>query len=208
MRFHGHDVYNFEGGSGPLHAVLTDKYIHQNASPAQVEFSIKRECKATITNLILENYKLSKKGMPLIPLIFCIARQDTSVNKLVNFKNVATLKNIKSSVTDAELRRCYKIATELGPEFREIAEQTFKYVKVQQDSKYSNLYHLEQIPPLWANSAWQLLWEDRQKIEKKPAEKKTAWREILKKRVLLFHAEHNALPLAQQPVLGFTKSKL
>ena len=89
-----------------------------------------RICKAALVNMVIENVKREREGLPLIPVLFTIdISSDTSgqyppcINDLINIRNRYTFK---------ELRRVYKLCAdpELPPEVRAIAERTFKFVKV------------------------------------------------------------------------------
>ncbi|MBA3662333.1 MAG: hypothetical protein H0W64_11420 [Gammaproteobacteria bacterium] len=131
-----------------------------------------RECKSIITSLIIENYKRMKEGSDLIPFIFCIGLKDQNQTLTLDIKKVAlshTARNIDelndsqfSSVTEKELRRCYKIYAEGTPDVKALIEKTFKFVMIQEDSQVEDLFDIEQIPPFWEDPCWEKYWQQRQ----------------------------------------------
>lgn len=104
---------------------------------------IGRMCKTAITNLVLENYKRAKEGLPLIPVLFCI--------DIVNNPKPWSIQNICSKapennkqITHKELRRAFKLCHLENEEIRRIARETFKFVKVGEKG-------LEAIDAPWAS---------------------------------------------------------
>lgn len=41
---------------------------------------ITRQCKAGLTNIVFENYKRKKEGLPIIPVIFCVDIENKNSN--------------------------------------------------------------------------------------------------------------------------------
>ena len=164
---------------------------------------VKRISKAGITSVLIENYKRSKLGKPLVPLIFCVELQKDNQQVVLDAERVAKLTGHASSVTDAELRRCFKSILEAPPELRKIAEKTFKFVRVEQDHQENDLYHLQEVAPFWKRPDWNQLWEARNKGKmKKIVEKKHPWRNTIVEKIRLFHAkpELDELDVIQAPV--------
>ncbi|MCX6990927.1 MAG: hypothetical protein NTX49_07705 [Chlamydiae bacterium] len=86
------------------------------------------KCKAALVNIIIETVKRQRAGLQLIPVLFTIDTSDgaefyPSISDLITNKDKVTLK---------ELRRVYKLCTDpaLPEEVRDVAERTFKFVKV------------------------------------------------------------------------------
>ncbi len=158
-----------------------------------------RECKSAIISLVLDNFKRSKRGEMIVPLIFCVGKQEDGETFRLNVEQMATKSGSEGSITDKELRRCFKVFAQLGPEIKMIAEQTFKFVNVRQDDKEEDLYHLDQVAPFWQDSNWNQLWQQRlaKKIPKQK-QKKYFWREIMLTECRLFdHARHDRAPCQQ-----------
>lgn len=124
-----------------------------------------RMCKSILTSLFLENYKRSQDGRPLIPLIFCIEKEDEKGICSLDLKKLAHTRNIPGCITDEELRRAYKSYKEAGPEFQKIILDTLKFVRVKQNSQDHKLYELELLPPFWQNPEWENLWQERQEFK-------------------------------------------
>lgn len=151
---------------------------------------VKRCSKAGITSVLIENYKRSQRGEPLVPLIFCIELQADHQQVVLNTERVAKLTGHDSSVTDAELRRCFKSYREASPELRDIVERTFKFVRVRQDDQEKDLYHLQELTPFWKRPDWNQLWKERNaQKNKKVLNKKFPWRKVVAEKIRLFHAE-------------------
>ena len=87
-------------------------------------------CKAALVNIIIENVKRNREDLLLIPILFTIdISTDTSGFYPPTISDVITNKN---QYTLKELRRVYKLCTDtsLPEEVREVANRTFKFVKV------------------------------------------------------------------------------
>lgn len=164
---------------------------------------MERECKAAITSLVLDNYKRSLHKLPITPLIFCVSKSENGEQFEMNIAQVANRSGEISSVTDKELRRCYKVFAELSPEIRAIAEQTFKFVNLRQNDKEQDVYHLDPIEPFWKKPEWQGLWQKRQ-ANKQPSSKrkKFFWRETIKSECKLFDKKRYE-PAVSQPDMFF-----
>lgn len=148
-----------------------------------------RDYKAILTSLVIENYKRSRAGEPQIPLLFCIGLEEDGKTVTLDSKKVAHDNSALygSSMTDKELRRCYKIYSEGPDEIKSIAVQTFKFVNLKQSTSDKDLYTLEQLSPFWEQQVWKEAWQDRKLYKasfKQP--KQFAWRKILNETVTHF----------------------
>lgn len=130
------------------------------------QLSDKQECKTVITNLLIENYKRHQNGQPIIPLIFCIELEKDGEEVKLDTNSILNRDGIHRSITDAELRRCYKSYAQLGKEMKKISEMTFKFVRVKQESKFNDTYHLVELKPFWKNLKWKFMWHDYTKHKK------------------------------------------
>ena len=100
---------------------------------------------------------------------------------------------LHSSITNKELRRCYKLYAETYDEIKKIAEQTFKFVKVKENSESSNDYSLEQMPAFWEKDTFKDAWKIRvsdsnrlSQIRAKEHPKKYLWKNQLQSAIRLF----------------------
>lgn len=154
---------------------------HQAPPPKVQKQVIGRECKTAITNIVLENYKRKKEGKPLIPILFCIdidgnpspARFDRLAAKHPKFNNQITYK---------ELRRAYKLCTHENPSIREVALETFKFIKLTKNRDGG--YAPKSIAAPWAHSLFSTMWDMRKMVSKsQPKKAYVNWREQLDERI-------------------------
>lgn len=138
-----------------------------------------RTDKAGLTNLVFENYKREKEGLPIIPILFAI---DIDDNSYPTTAQLVTSKDVKSNSrrTHSELRRAYKLVQEFG----DVAEQSFKFVKLKkiEDSRYS----VEQIDAPWKDSEWETLWAAR-KAQSVAQDKPKHWKKQLERLKKQYH---------------------
>src|SRR3990167_9919630 len=178
-----YDVLGFEEDDCLIPAIDIDLVADTRAD------MVKRCSKAGITSVLVENYKRSKLGKPLVPLLFCVELQADHQQVVLDMGRVAKLTGHASSVTDAELRRCFKSYREATHELRKIVEQTFKFVRVQQDHQEKDLYYLQELTPFWKRPEWNQLWVERtEQKQKKLINKKFPWRKVTLEQIRLFHA--------------------
>ncbi len=99
----------------------------------------RRVCKTALVNLVLENFQRSKEGNPLVPIVFCIDKDNNEyelTSEALLSKAYRTrphgARALKSTITVSELRRAYKLCTDprVDPIIREIAKKTLIFVKV------------------------------------------------------------------------------
>ena len=172
-----------------------------------------RKCKTAITDIVLENYKRKKEGLPLIPIVFAIDitgnPQPYSIDKICSKKS-----KINKQVTHKEIRRAYKLCTHPNPHVRAIALETFKFVKVCVKDKAPTL---EQIPAPWGTTVespekvsakFAAFWEERrQNTTSKPKPDKHNWSKQLEQQM----ARYDRVSRLQTAMVGQalqTKSRL
>lgn len=130
-----------------------------------------RQCKTALTNLVLENYKRMKDGLPVIPLLFCI---DIDGNpKPWSIETITSKEeSCNKQITHKELRRAYKLCTHENSKIRDAAKATFCFIKL----KYlgDKTYALEPTASPWEDSrAFGECWEAR-KAKSKTSSKSDA----------------------------------
>lgn len=167
---------------------LRGTHISQIAIPGldrdNVVRELKQYCKAGLTNMVIENIKRLKLGVPLIPVLFVV---DIDGNKYrLQSETIASKEH--TFVTMGELRRAYKLCADpgLNPSVKKIANATFKFVKTcQKEVDGETSYFLKQIAPFWMNESWEECWGERMEISaikprsSKQIEKSNYWRNEL-----------------------------
>ena len=183
---------NFIGGdpaaNTELATTLEGRKINLIDYNSTSEKKLSRQCKTAIANIVLENYKRQKEGLPLIPVIFAIDITDNphpySIEKICSKAS-----RINGQVTHKELRRAYKLCTHPNPKIRAIALQTFKFVKVCVKDKAPTL---EKIPAPWdsiespkkVSSKFAACWETRKKDSTStPKHENFDWSQQLEKHI-------------------------
>lgn len=113
---------------------------------------LKRQCKTTVTNIVLENLLRLQTNKKIIPVIFCI---DTDNNPYpFSIENMLTKEAaLNFLITHAELRRICKLCTDPDPEIQRAAIETFKFVKVRIMS--DKAYQLQEVPAPYASADYQ-----------------------------------------------------
>jgi hypothetical protein len=114
--------------------------------------------KELLTNIVFENCKRSKMHLPIIPIIFCI---DIDNNPYITSSKTIFSRNPEdnSRVTNAELRRAYKLCNQTEDEVSAIAKQTFNFTKI---TMKNGKCHLERNQFFWENEKWNEEWTKRQ----------------------------------------------
>jgi hypothetical protein len=138
-----------------------------------------RAFKSALVNIVFENYKRKKQGKEMIPILFCI---DCKNNPYPPYPDTITSKLpfYNQKITHKELRRAYKLCEEFeDPEIRQIARQSFRFVKVINLDDGDRT--LELLPAPWQHKDWDTTWSKRMKAPKLSTEKskKTFWRKEL-----------------------------
>ena len=157
---HGVEVYTYELGYDLDNSGV--KKIYQIRSGYQEgcerrHQKLRRICKSGLVNMVLENLKSQKIGKPLVPIIFCVDR-DQNPYPLSSGKIISRNTDI---VTYSELRRAYKLCNDptIHPEVREIAKQSFKFVKVGIKGINPNLsISFTPVSPPWETKDWYENW--------------------------------------------------
>ncbi|WP_419418431.1 hypothetical protein ACNVED_07650 [Legionella sp. D16C41] len=135
--------------------------------------------KYLLDDLLLSNYKKQQKHEPIVPLIFIVGFND---KKYEIARILERVDHFDKGVSLAELRRCYKLATEFD-KLTEVAHHTFNFVVA---TKKDDSYDLTVVDPPWKEASWEKGWEVRkQSTEKKSGSihKNTIWRENYKKHI-------------------------
>lgn len=168
--------------------------------------SLQRECKAALTNVVIENYKRVAEELPLIPVIFFIDadgntrpfRMDHMTSKESQYNDQYTYK---------ELRRAYKLCTHENQKLREVAQATFRFAKLRNIEEGE--WEAEPVPAPWANSQFASLWEQRKKISKsKPKESYLSnWREQLETHIQVHELHANFESQKKRKDAPFEKSE-
>jgi hypothetical protein len=169
-------TFDFEVGSPASSKELVTTLEGREMNVIHEENSIEDQCKCGIANLILENYKRKKEGRTLIPILFSIDIEGNP--KSHTFKDIVvnmTSKDPKFNqvITYKELRRAYKLCSHEVPAIRDVARETFKFIRLKHAGKET--YALEAIAAPWESPEFEACWVARKKLSKsKP--KENSWR--------------------------------
>jgi hypothetical protein len=139
----------YQHGSGPI---LEQQDIRR---------SLQRECKAAITNLVLENYKRNKEGLPLIPVLFAIDI-DGNTKPLRVDRMTSKEHRFNDQFTHKELRRAYKLCTHENTQVCKVACETFKFIKLKHLG--NNEWDIELIDPPWSHPQFAEHWTQRKQL--------------------------------------------
>jgi hypothetical protein len=151
---------------------------------------LSRMCKTALTDLVLENYKRSKEKKPLIPVLFCIDI-DRNPRPFSIEKMTSRAERLNRQTTHKELRRAYKLCNHEDPEIRQVARETFKFVRLKKAQKTK--YALEAIPSPFDSPEFARRWSNR-KARSAPSKKPDAlsWRKQLAKQIAEYDAGASA----------------
>lgn len=180
-------IFNYAlGNEAEKHETRT---THEKRVMIQIpdrSLTIKSECKCALTNLMFENFKRSNEGLPLIPVLFCLDITNneyplSSENVLSKTKVLKDDLLMNDLVTHSELRRIYKLCfdKDIDPRIRKIAQNAFKFVKLERSKTQQDKYTLIKAPAPWSDKQW-----DQELAKRKPTSKerkKESWRTDLAK---------------------------
>lgn len=157
-----HRAFNWQiGGVEDWETVTVEgRNIDKIISGRSEEEGSIRNCKAALTNIVLENYKRMQEGLPLIRVIFSVAN-----NSPLSFSPemiASKASGANACHTHAELRRAYKLCCEMkNTQLMEAAKQTFVFVMLKNESPDSEVTLLEKVTPFWEQPEWSAAWQER-----------------------------------------------
>jgi hypothetical protein len=169
-------VFDYNVGASSRKVLTKEGRVIQPLQPGLGEFDVKRQCKAGLTNIVFENYKRKKEGLPLIPVLF--ATSSDFVSRPLSPSELTSRDNKK--ITPAEIRRAYKLCSMEG-EIGEIAQATFKFVHVSKaaDSP-EEIGAVQEMAAPWERPDWKTSWAERNKTESpRKKEKNYVWKREL-----------------------------
>lgn len=143
----------------------------------------RRECKAALVNIVLENYKRSLEKLPPIKILFIAERANSkyAADPVAISSKEASL---NGRVTHKELRRCYKLVHySQNPDIAQIAKETIQFVKL---NEANGSFTLSAIDPYWEKPEWKPAWEARLANPGTTPAKATPWRQELEMRAVSF----------------------
>lgn len=141
-----------------------------------------RQCKMALVSIVIENCLRKKEGMPLIPVVFCLTsssrEKDVPIEQIVD-QSLGSPK--RGLITHAELRRAYKLLTEMPEDIRAIAKATFLFGHV--IFTHHSITDVIVAPAPWEGlqaERWRVAWEAKKAKVKKDAPPKAEellWRQ-------------------------------
>ncbi|WP_454781584.1 hypothetical protein [Legionella sp. WA2022007384] len=146
-----------------MNALNSDNYDSKHTDLSKNNpYSMYNYFKFILNDLMVENYKRQKEGKPIVPLIFVVGKSDAKYDP----KQIAQRDDDPTEkwVTLTELRRVYKLATEFGPEFSQVALDTIKFVNIETNSDVTTL---KLVTPFWESQDWQKDWQTRKEDTQK-----------------------------------------
>lgn len=139
----------------------------------QGKMGIRQDCKAGLTNLVFENYLRIKKGVPIIPLLFIIQKNNEFISSP---EEIASEEENIKIFTHSEIRRAYKLCYEYpNQEIRAAAQKTIRFVKVKKiKTLFASKLKGERIRAPWEHENWEKGWQRRKERSTKP-KKPSGW---------------------------------
>jgi len=184
----GSQWVKFLSGSSALDEMNQDDWIDKKRNA--------RWCKTALVKIVLKNVQNHRsKKAPLIPVVFCIDRENNpypfSVENLLSKTKAEYPEGcevmMNELVTHAEIRRAYKLCFDpsVDLEVRQVAQETFRFVRVerkifsQKEDEVDYLYDLTPLPAPWKAPNFENEWNLRKAI-RTPSLQKVDWREQLR----------------------------
>ncbi|WP_392538484.1 hypothetical protein [Legionella sp. 227] len=176
------EVCNGINANNGIKACHSDDYdFKHNELGKDIPYSMYRHFKMILNDLILDNYKRKKEGKPIVPLIFVVGKSDESCDP----QQIAKRDEGPDEkwVTLTELRRVYKLTTEFGTEFSQVARDTVKFVSL---DTQSHLTKLKPVSPFWESKDWSHDWQQRKEdtqLRHNRLIKNSIWRSNLQEKI-------------------------
>ncbi|OJU81171.1 MAG: hypothetical protein BGO10_08175 [Chlamydia sp. 32-24] len=155
------DVFNYTIGYKKVKTITKDKRIitkinYDEQRPTQIY-------KATLVNIVLENVKKARVGLPIIPIFFFIEKDEF---KLDEAKIIDRYEKKSNYVTSHEIRRAYKICSDplMSKEVKSIAKETFCFISLRTNEANHPIifdFTIRQAP--WNTEKWKNAWTERVK---------------------------------------------
>lgn len=151
--------------------------------------TIGRRCKAVITSIVLANYKNLNEGKEITPLLFIVAMSDPTSTLDLNIETIARSRSGSASITDKELRRCFKMTHDLNTDIQAVAMKTLRFAKLVYNKNDCNLYDLVEVQPFWQAKQWSKLWNERKQSKTEGKINQKPWRTIVTNEIQKYHRE-------------------
>lgn len=118
------------------------------------------EFKATLVDVVFENYERRKLGLAPLVVLFCA---DIDKNRFpFTAETLCSRDPNMPHHTHKEMRRAYKLCCEFeNPEIRNVANETFKFVKLVRSKAESSAYEMQEIDAPWKSREWAEAWAKR-----------------------------------------------
>jgi hypothetical protein len=175
------NTYNFRLGKEPSTRPGGRPIYQINSGQNEADGSPPiRACKAALVNMVLENYKSQKTGVPIVPIVFCIDVQDNlcplspaNIASKTIINPVISVKPIPNKITThCELRIASKLC--IHPDIQDVAQKSFKCVKV--TPLGSGDFQLSEVDAPWKSPDWDAAWAARKSHSMPATPKEHNWR--------------------------------
>lgn len=143
-------------------------------------FLSKCECKAGLVNMVIENFKRKHVGIPIIPIVFVVEKDDLKLDVISIVQKGLTH---SKGFTNSEIRRAYKLCFDLNvaEEIRVIAKETFLFISLITNKVTDSVKFKFTIRPApWDSLEWEAHWKNRVKSIHS-SHKSYPWRKELQK---------------------------
>lgn len=185
------DVFDFFVGScqGRAHITCENRKItkiqYQDEDDEDGESFMFEICKNALVNMVIENFKREELGLPIIPIIFVVDKDDSKldVKKILNRLPKTDKRGGPTNITDAEIRRAFRLCFDpnLAEGIRRVAQKTFLFISLvtnKEDEPVEYTFSIRLAP--WDSAVWQNGWKNRAQQPKLPRQKEFPWREQVK----------------------------
>jgi hypothetical protein len=174
------DIFNYSVGSNSeFHTTFEkrkiDKIKNENNNTLEI-------CKNAQVNIVLENFKRKKIGLPIIPIVYVVDKDDfkLDINKILKRLPKKDKNDCYMNITDAEIRRAFRLCFDpsLPEDIRCLAQKTFIFISLktnEKDDPVKYTFSIRSAP--WNSKVWQNGWKKRVQQPKAPKEYVTTpWR--------------------------------
>lgn len=138
------------------------------------------ECKAGLVNMVIENFKRKQDGIPIIPIIFVVEKDDLKLDVIsIVDKGLPYSKCFINS----EIRRAYKLCfdSNMAEEIRVIAKETFLFISLTTNTVTDSVqFTFTTCLAPWESFEWEARWKNRLKSIHS-SHKSYPWRKELQK---------------------------
>lgn len=124
-------------------------------------FMTKGMCKAGLVNIVIENMKRNQEGIPIIPIVFVVEKDDEKLD-IIQIANTASTRS--KGFTNSEIRRAYRLCfdPDVGEQIRDVARKTFSFISLTTNAVTDSVqYSFSKRPAPWESAQWHVHWKNK-----------------------------------------------